>query len=356
MISTILRAVCASALCAATLASFAARAAETPTGFDVSTISRFVEDRAAVQRGARPSLQQQIRLRRLNTIAHLFRRVAAADTPVLTQAFAPHPPGALDALLATKWYARAPAIWRYFFRYTVIHVGRLDAPVSRVGFYNPLVDGWVIADWTWSDADEPRLWWTQVTAGETMRGEHISGADPIAWTTGRRGPVVAAQQAIVAESAAAFASAHPALAASPPPAFRAGPAAALDREMVELRLLVGLLHVNKHAATPEVAALTSEFLDALGAGAEAKLAGLANGVGAQSLHRVAGLSSLQRRRLELAAWYPAPNGGIAIFAVPMVARSLILARYSTGKIAPPKIDGLVVFDPAPGEGGNDVAR
>ena len=330
-------------------------AGDAKMGFDVTTIERFVREQVVAPETGLTEAHKE-RLLKLQIAAHLFRRVAAADTPMLPKAFPPLRANALTELIESKWYARAPTIWRYFFRYTLTHVGRLNAPVSRVGYYNPLADGWVITDWRWSEDEAPLFEKAYVVTGEVLRGEPLTGAEQVSWTTGKQGPLVSALQEGVQKSAHAFIQNHPLLTAETPPAFRATPETALHRELVELKLIAALLNINRHYEMSQVATHTQTILKAFSSGEESLLKNLTVGIGPQVLHRIAGLPTFTRTHLELAAYYPTPKGAVVVFAVPMIARTLLVAHYvSIVDKAPPEIDGLVVFDitsgPVPAEGG-----
>lgn len=50
----------------------------------------------------------------------------------------------LDGLTGDKGLRQ----WQQFFRGSVVAVGHVTADRPRVGFYNPLIDGWLVADLT----------------------------------------------------------------------------------------------------------------------------------------------------------------------------------------------------------------
>ncbi|MCH8188823.1 MAG: hypothetical protein IIB66_09010 [Proteobacteria bacterium] len=160
-------------------------------GFDADSIADFVKrDSASGTDSFGFTADQYARRNFLYRVANQFRVAGAIDPQRLAESFAPDTPELLAGLLDSKASRRAPGIWRYFFRQSLIYAGRVDAPVSRIGFYNPIVDGWVMTDWLWSE-DSIRLVSVHVLAGETLLGRDGTGELRIAWTRPSRLSLIA---------------------------------------------------------------------------------------------------------------------------------------------------------------------
>jgi hypothetical protein len=271
--------------------------------------------------------------------------VAVNDPALLMPAFALADPRVLVDLLTSRAAALAPDIWRYFFHGSLVHLGHVAAPVSRVGFYNPHADGWVMTDWRW-DGGVPSLVRVEVATGEAMRAERLETAWPTAW--GRSGRAPTAFRDMVALGAVAFAKAHPLAAPAGPAANGTPDERRAQQATVELRLLAGLRNLVQHGETPGFATTTEALLAAVRAGDAAALGKVVNGSGAQAIHQVAGLPTYLRGRLELTGLYPTGNGAIATFGAPLMPRWVVMGLYRNGaKNGVAAVEGLAVVDLTP---------
>lgn len=317
-------------------------------GFDADSIADFVKrDSASGTDSFGFTADQYARRNFLYRVANQFRVAGAIDPQRLAESFAPDNPELLAGLLDSKASRRAPGIWRYFFRQSLIYAGRVDAPVSRIGFYNPIVDGWVMTDWLWSEKTI-RLARVRIVAGESLLGRDSRGGIRIGWTRPSRLSLIDRLRGAAGLAGLAFAKAHPMTASTAPPATRLSPADARSQLRLEARLLGVLANLNIHYQDPEKAAISTALIDAMKIGDKEALMPIAGAVSSQSLHVIAGLPGAMRRNLELIGNFPTPSGAVMIFGMPMMSRWMVIARYTAPSDGTKGgIDGLAAFEITP---------
>jgi len=103
------------------------------TGFDPASIADFVQSESAGDADSYGvTADQYARRNFLYRLGNQFRVIGAIDPRQLESSFAPGNQAVLAGLMDSKASRRAPGIWRYFFRQSLIYAGRVDAPISRV--------------------------------------------------------------------------------------------------------------------------------------------------------------------------------------------------------------------------------
>lgn len=317
-------------------------------GFDAASIADYVGAQTADGKDSYGfTAEQYARRNFLYDLANRFRILGAVEPRQLVNTFAPGNPAALAGLLNSKASQRAPGIWRYFFRQSLIHAGRIDAPVSRIGFYNPIVDGWVMTDWLWSK-ESIRLAGIRVVTGESVRARGVRESVRIGWTRPSRLSLIDRLRGATSLAGLAFAKAHPMTGKQVPPATRSSQADAQSRLRLEARLLGVLANLNSHYRDAEQASVSAALIDAIQIGDKAALMPIAGDVSPQSLHAIAGLPGAMRRNLELIGNFPTPSGAVMIFGVPMMSRWMVIARYTAPSDgAKGGFDELAAFEVTP---------
>ncbi len=256
-------------------------------GFDDKSISQFVRQHSAGNVNPLRLDKAQLAKRDfLYGFGNWFRLIAATDSTRLRRTFAPRDKATLAQLLDTKANRDAPGIWRYFFRSSLIYVGLLESPVVRIGFYNPIVDGWVMTNWSWRGR-EIKLADVQVVSGEAMRGDKVTDATHVAWVARKQGSLTGNIRDTTGIAGFAFARAHLMLGIQPP-RFRRSPKTDHSRAVVESRLVGMLANLNQHYRSAPMTAASENLVKAVATGDTAALAPLTASVAPLSLHRIDG--------------------------------------------------------------------
>ncbi len=222
-----------------------------------------------------------------------------------------------------------PALWRSFFQGTVLAIGHALAPVKRTGFYNPLVDGWIIADWS---AAEKGLTLVGVRAvpGDVLRGQPADDTQLPQWTRMAGKSAVTALAETTKEAMRGFEKRYP-LASAQAPLDRAADRTRSDRLAVESRLGV-MLRSLAVLGQPDFASATRSLLESVDSGDPRQLRSLIAGEGPTSaaVHRVSGLLTPIRSQIRPTGVVRRSDGVTVLFGVPTNGRWLLTARYRPG--------------------------
>ena len=232
------------AFCLSVPAQAANSAPQTAVGFDfdAKSVNKFIQQQKSAVTGPYRLNPGELRKRDfLYGFVNMFRVMAATNPQRLRQQYAPKQKAVLAEMLETRAYRDAPGIWPYFFRSSLIYVGLLKSPVVRVGFYNPIVDGWVITDWAWRGR-KIKLAMVRVMAGEEVRGEDVRAAKQTPRFVTRKGSLIGNLRNSVGLAGITFAKAWPMLGVKPPAARRIADAG-YSRAVVDGRLVGAGGHV-----------------------------------------------------------------------------------------------------------------
>lgn len=223
-----------------------------------------------------------------------------------------------------------PALWRSFFQGSVIAVGHALAPVKRAGFYNALVDGWILADWA-PDKEGLSLVGVRAVPGAVVRYQEVTGIQLPPWTRMTDESVITALGAAHREAMRAFKARYPLVSTRQPPDSAADRRRS-DRQIVESRLgamrrSLGIL------GRPAFVAATRAFLDSVDSGDPRRLRSLIAGKGPASavVHRVSGLLTPIRSQFRPTGVVHRPDGITVMFGVPVNGRWVLAARYKPEK-------------------------
>lgn len=163
--------------------------------------------------------------------------------------------------------------WRYFFAGSLVVVGGIEAETVRVGFYNPLVDGFVLADLR-DTGGSFRLVAMKAVSGAAMRGEKVEVGDISvpAWTRLRDVPVPIAIVEVATAGVAAFERAYPLTADSLEPLAGASDTSIARRSGASVALLSTV--VSDELWSPVLAAVDPRLQPGAGISAHPALAEL----------------------------------------------------------------------------------
>ncbi len=225
-------------------------------GFNEETIREFV-DKNPYEGELRFGLSAEDReqIIRLGLTAVEFRKAVAGsgitEGNVLTQS-------ARDLITAALDLGQGgppPALWRSFFQGSIVALGNALAPVKRIGFYNPQVDGWLMTDWSETDGDLALAAVHSVT-GALLRGEPEPGLQLPAWTRMSDKSIIGALAQVHGKTVAAFRSRHPVTSrqAPPPASFDTH----RQRQIIEVRLGAMRRSLNV-LGRPAIRTATREF-------------------------------------------------------------------------------------------------
>ena len=234
-----------------------------------------------------------------------------------------------------------PALWRSFFEGSVLALGDALAPVKRVGFYNPVVDGWVMTDWAMKD-DQLSLTVAHAVTGAVLRGEPEGEGQMPEWTRVTDVSVVGALAQSHKKAVETFRSIHPVASRQPPPAPQFDVHA--QRRTIEVRL--GALRRSLNVlGRPALMAATRQFLDALYSGSPMRLAGLIKGGSTASVHWVNGLLTPLRDRFQPTGVMRQADALTVMFGVPENGRWVLMARYGgAADGGAPELDSVSFID------------
>ncbi len=233
------------------------------------------------------------------------------------------------------------ALWRSFFQGSIVSLGYTLAPVKRVGFYNPLVDGWLMTDWSETDEGLALVEVHSVT-GDVLRGEPVAEPQLPAWTRMAEKSIVGALALAHEAATEAFRSFHPLTSRQPPPA----PAFEVrdQRRIIEIRLGTMRRSLNI-LGRPAFQSATRAFLDSLYSGDPVRLAGLIEGGSTASVHWVNGLLTPIRSQFRPTGVLHHPQGVTVVYGVPDNGRWLLFARYKPEEAdAAPVLSSLALVD------------
>ncbi len=218
-----------------------------------------------------------------------------------------------------------PALWRSFFQGSVAYVGHALAPVKRVGFYNPVVDGWVMTDWSKGD-EGLELSGVRAVPGEVIRGRPVNRFELPAWMKMAEESAVTALAKGHRDSVHGFTRRHPLL-AKRPPSDRAAAGRKIHRRIVESRL--GAIRRSLSAlGRPAILSATKELLASIDSGDPARLRRLTNGNGSVPVQWVTGLLTPIRSQLRPTGVLRRPDGLTVVFGVPTNGRWILVAGYA----------------------------
>lgn len=216
-----------------------------------------------------------------------------------------------------------PVLWETFFAGSVVSLGNALGSAKRVGFYNPVVDGWLMTDWTATDAGLS-LTGAHVVTGAVLRGETEDTIEMPTWTKVSDMSVVGALAESHRKSVESFRAIHPVASREPLPSPEFDTRA--QRQAVEIRL--GALRRSLSVlGRPALTSATQQFLDALYSGDPMRLADLVDGGSTASVHWVNGLLTPMRDQFRPTGVVRQGDDVTVMFGIPQNGRWLLLARY-----------------------------
>ncbi len=233
-----------------------------------------------------------------------------------------------------------PALWRSFFRGSLAYVGHALAPVKRIGFYNPVVDGWVMTNW--SERDERlELVGVRAVPGEIIRGRPADGFEPPAWMKMADESELTALALGHRDSVHAFKKRYPLL-AKWPPSDSAADGRKSHRPIIESRL--GVIRRSLSAlGRPTFFSAINDLLASIASGDPARLRSLMSGDGDTPVQWVTGLLTPVRTQFRPTGVLRRPDGVTVLFGVPRNGRWILIARYGPDDSDRPPVVQSVAF-------------
>lgn len=290
---------------------------------------------------------QREHVRRLVVAGQSLRDNLASDIGALRAALDPEEQAVLDRVVASDDASTEADMWRYFFQGSLIYLGHGLAETSRLGYYNPIADAWVLADVAASEAGGMRLVEMAAVTGDWIRGE---AGEPSAAPVYVRDPDQVMANALAenhARTVAAFLTRYPLLAETEPPA-PAGNAAEFALTRARLLLIgttIGSLRVPAYRAV--IDALRQRIVE----GDARALRASMSAEPPVPLQRITGLPTPARELLRPTGYFRRDQGMTIAFGVPFTGRWVVLADFEepVGDAAP-ALENLLLLDLVAAEG------
>lgn len=338
-------------LCIACLIVWVSQPALALEGFNPKLVEKFLE----IQKSQSdptfglPPAQFQENFQTLVKQVFLFRMVTSVDPQQLPDTFPTALPGALDPLIRQRDSESQKLLWPYFFSGVLPAFGYLSGPITLVGFYNPIVDSWVLTDWAWTFEGPQQLLGIRILPGEALRGEPPSEKNRIPWTQAKTKGMITVLQEYTTQSLESFRNRYPLNSAEHTGFGPTPPPDSIGQVLVEGRLAVMLASLVP-LMDSELQESTQTLLSVLRSGEYSQLYQLTNGTSSSPLRRIAGLPSIIRNYIEPTCLLATQTGFLMVLGLPYSGRWVLLAEFlSDQESQAPQLERLDVFDLVPQE-------
>ncbi|MGD9852901.1 MAG: hypothetical protein AB7T38_16750 [Nitrospirales bacterium] len=199
-------------------------------------------------------------------------------------------------------------------------------PIIRVGFYNPMVDGWVVTEWGKGQGGQ-QLMGLKIIPGEVMRGQALSLDNLQWWTQKLSGGFIDVLQKTTARSLKAFQERNlttsPGLLDSEPPPLQGS----IEQVFIESRIATVLLSLLP-LRNPDLKELVYGLRVALASGQLEQLQNLAPAMDSTILRRIVGLPSSVRANFEPTSVMASRQGYLLTLGLSNSARWLMIAEVT----------------------------
>lgn len=238
---------------------------------------------------------------------------------------------------------KAALLWSLFFRKSQVVFGAYESTAPVVGFYNPLVDFWLLTQWSVAPSGVT-LTTVRIISGDRLGGG--SGGEAPRWARpGGSADPVFAMQGVASAALSEFLRHYPAK-ANRPPALPAGD----DAGLLARRLggaLGSLSNLRQNAAARQAVAAT---IQAVSAGDPLALAKQGEATSGIDYPAVVSMAPAMRTGLEPSLIATAEAGFLAWIGVPENGRWLLVAAYSRGDDGRYTLTRLLYIDLLQGKG------
>lgn len=328
-----------SGVIASTLGAASAAFAAAPTDrFNAETVDAFIElDQSESSTWSRLSDEEKLQITRLAQTGEALRRLIVVDVPGLKALLEPAHAPRLAELLGRPDDAQTIRLWQRFYEGSVLHIGNGLSESPRIGYYNPIVDGWVMTDWQ-RQGDSFALAKAWIATGERVRAQSLPTGVVPGWT-GKGGSLASALADNYRASVTAFERAHPAFSWLAP----ADVAITQDNAAVADRLSLVNWMLASLAIDAGYEPALSRLRQTIASGDAVALKSLVHTDSAMPVEWIAGLSSAMRSTFRPTAVFERSDGLTVTFGVPFSGRWVLVADY-IGRGASPQLESLVFFD------------
>lgn len=321
-------------------------------GFNPKMVEKFLELQTAQVDptfGLLPQTAQSVQ--QVIEAAAVFRTTAAFDIQRLPKSFPETSQEVFSPFFSGKDAENLLSFWAYFFRGSMITIGNSASLITRIGFYNPLVDGWVMTDWL-RDIEVskgPELLGIGVLPGEAIHGELPQEGHALPWMQIADQTIPGAIAAKTQQSLTAFKELYP-----PVSEQSVDPILPLSRNNVGQILVEGriaTIFANfLNADQLAVKEATTSLLEQIRDGEFVDLQNMLNDHPSQPLRLISNLPSMFRNQLELTGVITTSKGWALTFGVPFSGRWLLVAEYRQGNRGESfAIEGVAITDLKPQE-------
>ena len=308
-------------------------------GFGAQSVEQFVQSEQSFKGSSQASAK---RFQAATATAALIHDGMAKDAERLRGKFGEDGKRAIGMILPQGSDPEMAKLWGSFFSssVTLIGAGLSDAPV--VGYYNPLVDGWVIASLA-RDASGLQLTSMTVLSGETLR--HFAKIT-LPHGTKYKSPVFDTYRS----SAKAFETLYPPTSGKVI-GVRSGDAMQeYDTVMRRTIQMAGI--VEMELKQPKLAKALGAFEHTIARGNALEVRELFAGKTTTPPEWLAGISAPVRKSLKPAAMFRNEDGMQVAFVSPAASRMVVLLNVNNPGSAEPKFDDIIVSDYAYINGSN----
>lgn len=306
--------------------------------FNADTVDAFIEiEQSDASTWSRLTDEEKLQVTRLAQTGEALRRLIVVDVPGLKALLEPAHAPRLVELLGRPDDAPTVRLWQRFYEGSVLHIGNGLSEKPRIGYYNPIVDGWVMTDWR-REGDTFALTKAWVASGERVRAQAQPAAATLGWTA-KGGSLASALAENYRASITAFERAHPAFSWLAP----ADAANQQDSALVADRL--GLVNWTLASLTADAGyePALSRLRQTIASGDSAALRSLVHTDKAMPVEWISGLSSAMRSNFRPTAVFERSDGLTVTLGVPFSGRWVLVADY-VGRGPSPELDSLVFFD------------
>ena len=231
-------------------------------------------------------------------------------------------------------------LWSYFFRGAQVFLGRLKSPNPVVGYYNTIVDSWLLTIWD-DEAQDPAMVASAVVPGEAVREARYGDVEksPL-WI--RNLPEVTLIRALQAQGAAAvtaFPRRHPEQAAEPPDIGALEKAGNAFRPLFLQRLFTFLETATAAREGEGIGQVQKDFLDALERGdAKALMTLLPSSARRTQVAEMTNLPDSLRRGVQPLLMLHHGEEAVILSASPTQARYALVSRIRVSGTAAELVD------------------
>jgi hypothetical protein len=306
--------------------------------FNADSIDAFIDlQQSQSSTWSRLSDEEKLQITRLAQSGEALRRLIVIDVPALRALLEPAHAPRVAELLGRPDDAETVRLWQRFYEGSVLHIGNGLSDTPRIGYYNPIVDAWMMTDWR-REAGSFALVKTWITTGERVRAQPQPAGSVPGWTA-KGGSLATALAENYRASVGAFERSYPAFSwLAPADGSNQRDAAIAGDRLGLVNWTVASLSSDK-SYEPALERLRQT----IASGDAVALKSLVHSDASMPVEWIAGLSSAMRSNFRPTAVFERADGLTVTFGVPFSGRWVLVADY-VGRGVSPELESLIFFD------------